>query len=100
MGVLPRVGGYAVGVQVGDDPDVDVRGRTQAFELRCDRDPRRLVAVGTADDEHVRTRVPVADPRGDDGPPVDAVSDGKSSRWVPAAPGRDQSEQQAERSRS
>src|SRR5207244_13386535 len=53
--VRAGVRGAAVGVQDGNDPEVDPR-RRHPGEAGGDRDPARLVAVDAADDEDARAR--------------------------------------------
>src|SRR5256885_3754814 len=49
--VVAAVGGGAVRVQVGDDPEVELARRQPVGEPVGDRDPGGLVAVDATDDE-------------------------------------------------
>jgi hypothetical protein len=53
--VLARSGRDAVGVEVGDDPEIET-ARRPVLERERHRDPRGLVAVDAADDDRARPR--------------------------------------------
>jgi len=91
--VAARAGGDAVGVEVGDDPEVDAAWR-EPLQRPRDRRPRGLVAVDRADDEHARSG-PVADLDGVDRPaePGAPEQDGATGR------GRHEAEERRRRHR-
>jgi hypothetical protein len=57
--VLPSAGGYAVGVQVLDQPQVDPRRRRVTRQAPRHRDSCGFVAVNAADNQHLAARVRV-----------------------------------------